>query len=282
MSSEHPITPTPPPPDTDQPVAPPPDRDLSGPPPVAEVRSGRIWAFALGAGVLAGLLSAGVGEGIYDLFQPGLVEQEVMGEKNMVAPPHEIAAATRKNAALTFGLMAALLGLASGVAGGLAGRDGRSGVRAGLVGLAAGAIATALAAWLIVPVYEGYAFRVQSNAGDESLLLPLLVHAGIWAAAGAAGGLAFGLGLGDRRLALFTLIGGLVGAAIGAAIYEILGGILFPMDKTPQPFATSWMPRTLAPLLSCLLAAAGAAFAAQDALRARRKEEIKVPGADSP
>ena len=32
------------------------------------------------------------------------------------------------------------------------------------------------------------------------MIFPLLVHAGVWSAAGAAGGLAFGLGLGKRAM----------------------------------------------------------------------------------
>ncbi|RUL85285.1 hypothetical protein [Tautonia sociabilis] len=241
-------------------------------PAIPAVGASRTWAFALAAGLLAGGLAAAAVEGTYQTFRPGLVPEVINGETNMVAPPHEIARATRQNASLSFGLMGGLLGLAMGWAGGLAGRSGRGPTaRAALLGLVVGLAATALASFLVIPAYFEYDTQVQANQG-ENLIIPLLVHVGSWAAAGAAGGLAFGVGLGGtaRGLGARTAIGGLTGAAVGAVAYELIGGIAFPMAKTPQPFAEQLVPRALAMLLTCTFASALAAFSAVDAERGRR------------
>ena len=50
---------------------------------------------------------------------------------------------------------------------------------------------------MILPAYNAYQQRHPDEASRD-LVLPLLVHAGIWSAVGAAGGLALALGLDER------------------------------------------------------------------------------------
>jgi hypothetical protein len=107
----------------------------------------------------------------------------------------------------------------------------------------------------------------------------LLVHLAMWVPAGAIGGLALGLGVGlgrdhARVVAWRGALGGLLGAVAAVFLYEVLGGLAFPAERTPQPFAESWMPRSLAVVLVCLFAAAGAAFAIVDAFRPRRPARV--------
>ncbi len=108
----------------------------------------------------------------------------------------------------------------------------------------------------LLPAYNAYKQRHPDEAFRD-LVLPLLVHAGIWSAAGAAGGLAFGLGLGERSPLLRTVLGGLVGAAVGAMAYELIGASAFPAARTAQFVSETWETRLLARLAVTVLAAVG-------------------------
>ncbi|APW61625.1 hypothetical protein [Paludisphaera borealis] len=119
---------------------------------------------------------------------------------------------------------------AGGRAGGLARRRA---VVAGVVGLVFGGAAGAGAAFGVFIPYFRYPDPI---SGD--LLLPLISHAAVWAALGAAGGLAFGLGLRARAgLVVRTALGGLIGAALGAAVFQLAGVFAFPRAKTDMPLA---------------------------------------------
>ena len=104
---------------------------------------------------------------------------------------------------------------------------------------------------------------------DNSLTLALLVHGGIWAGIGAAAGLAFGLGLGGRSRWARAAFGGLVGMEQPAAMaYDVIGALVFPLDKTSQPVSATVVTRLLSQLAVAVFVAAGAALGASD--RARR------------
>ena len=68
-------------------------------------------------------------------------------------------------------------------------------------------------------------------------MLPLLTLGSICSSVGAAGGLAFGIGLGGRDRWMKSLLGGLVGAALATVVYELVGAIAFPTDKTELPIS---------------------------------------------
>lgn len=245
---------------------------LSGPsdpspaPPVAALRLGRVWVLALVAGFLAGAVSWWAGEATLTAFKPKLEVFEGFGGGTRLepTPKGEIEADTR-NATLAFGLLGASLGLALGVAGGLTRGSAGRGATAGLVGLVVGGALGVGASMALVPVFH----RARTaNPLSYDLTVPMLVHAGIWAAVGAAGGLAYGIGSGgDPRKRARAAVGGLVGGALAAAAYEMIGATVFPLADTPRPVSLTWGSRLLARLLVTTLAAAGVALVAVEPAR---------------
>ena len=85
-------------------------------------------------------------------------------------------------------------------------------------------------AWFLLAIY----YRIVNRDVDD-LILPLLTHGGIWGTVGAVGGLAFGIGRGERRQLLAAILGGLLGALAATLLYEVIGGLAFPLAKTTQP-----------------------------------------------
>jgi hypothetical protein len=222
-------------------------------------RPERIWALAVGAGFLAGVLSWVAGEMALTAFKPELEEAQGMGVVLMLPSRKGELKADTQNAALAFGLLGAILGLGLGITGGLVEEASRTGrwAMAGLTGLAVGAALGVGASLALVPLFHQ---ARMANPLSLDLTIPMLVHAGIWAAVGAGGGLAFGIGsAGDRRRIARTTIGGLVGGALAAVAYETIGALAFPLADTPRPLSLTWGSRLLARLLVATLAAAGAA-----------------------
>jgi hypothetical protein len=192
-------------------------------------------------------------------FKPELEEAHGMGVVLILPSRKGQIKADTQNAALAFGLVGAILGLGLGIAGGLASGPIRIGRRAiaALTGLAVGGAVGVGASLVLVPIFNQ---ARMANPLSLDLTIPMLVHAGIWAAVGAGGGLAFGLGLGgDRRRIARATIGGLVGGVIAAVAYEMIGALAFPLADTPRPLSLTWGTRLLARLLVTTLAAAGAA-----------------------
>jgi hypothetical protein len=224
----------------------------------------------LGAGAVAGL----IGEAVSAFFHPAVVPTTLRGGTVVPAANNATSVtAAIQNAALASGLLGATLGLALGMAGGLARGDLRSATRAALVGLALGAIAGAGMGLSLGPIY----YRNELHIAD-SLIWPMLLHGGVWGAAGAAGGLAFGLGLGGGARAARALLGGLMGALFGTVLYELVGAVAFPLARTVQPLALTWGPRVLARFSVAFLASVGAALAVDDP-RERRSAAAQLPRA---
>lgn len=218
--------------------------------PVATSRR-RLWAAALTAGVLASGLSWTAGEASLDRFKSTKVIDPLRDQVD----PTEVSRFAVKNATLACGLQGALLGLTLGLAGAAAGRrPGRDAATAGLAGLALGGVLGAAASF---GLFTAFFATVDPNSQD--LIPSLLTHAGVASLLGASGGVAFGLGLGSRGRIVRAAVGGLIGAALGAGLYEILGGILFPLGKTGDPVAESGPARFLFHSMVDLLAAIGAA-----------------------
>ena len=227
---------------------------------------GRLVLSALGIGLGVGIVSWLIGEAAEDAFSPRTIAGSLPnGIPTRIITDSARSVATIRNVTLSSGLFGALLGSSLGLAGAFARRDPRAVGRTVLIGLATGALAGAGAALPLVTLY----FRSFERYAPEGLIEPLLVHAGIWGAIGAAGGLAFGLGAGGRGQWLRGLVGGLVGAVLGAAIYEIVGATAFPMSRTFLPSAAEWPPRLMARLLVATLAAVGAALAVADGGRSK-------------
>ena len=212
----------------------------------------------MGAGLLAGVLSWVAGEMALTAFKPELEEAHGMGVVLLLPSRKGEIKADTQNAALAFGLLGAILGLGLGITGGLV--SGairiRRGAIAGLIGLAVGGALGVGASLAFVPVFNQ---ARMANPLSLDLTIPMLVHAGIWAAIGAGGGLAFGIGFGgEKRQIARAAIGGLVGGVLGAAAYEMIGATAFPLADTPRPLSLTWGTRLLARLLVTTLVAVGA------------------------
>ncbi len=256
-------TPTPPSPSTGSPpVAP----EMSSDRPVSRAR---LWACVLGAGLAAGLASWVVGEGCVELIQPPRHAVNSHGLTLRITSRQEEATAVARNAALAFLILGAAMGIGLGTAGGLARGSRRAAGRAACSGLVLGLVATGMMSAALLPAYTAYQRRYPDDAARD-LLLPLLVHAGIWSAAGAAGGLALALGLGlcDRRLMARAALGGVLGAAVGTVIYEFVGAV-FPEARTARFVSATWETRLMARLAVAILAAVGAAMVVASRPRAR-------------
>jgi hypothetical protein len=171
------------------------------------------------------------------------------------ASAQEVMRTDVKNAALAFALQGACLGLALGLAGGLARGSARAGAAAALTGAGLGAALALGASSALQPVYYR---NVQLDQIDQGLAVPMLVHGGIWGAAGLAGGLAFGLGMqsGPRSIAR-AAVGGLVGALLAAFLFEATAAMAFPNAATTRPLSLTPGSRLLAKMMTAMLSAAG-------------------------
>jgi hypothetical protein len=228
----------------------------------AEARgAGRLWMTALAAGVVAGAIAWLGGEAAYEFF-PAPVATSTFGSLS-AAELRQLMRVNIQNAALAFGLLGATLGLALGLAGGIVRRSARAAAVAAAVGLVVGGL---VAAGTTVAALMARG-RALESVDEDNLLLALASHAAIWSAIGAAGGLALGLGLGGRGRIGPAVLGGLLGAAGATVLYEMVGGLTFPLAATNRPLAITGSARLLARLLVATLTAAGAAWAVRSAER---------------
>jgi hypothetical protein len=173
------------------------------------------------------------------------------------ASAQEVMRTDVKNAALAFAVQGACLGLALGLAGGLARGSVRSGAVAGLAGAVLGAALALGASVALQPVYYR---TLQLDQVDQNLTVPMMVHGGIWGAAGLAGGLAFGLGLGRGPSTIGrAAVGGVVGVLLAAIVFEAAAAMAFPTAATTRPLAPTPASRLMAKMLVALLSAAGIA-----------------------
>jgi hypothetical protein len=168
---------------------------------------------------------------------------------------------------VSFAQQGAILGAILGLAGGLARRSARAGLLAALVGLALGAAAAAGAAYGLLPVYYD-----KFDPQEDPLIYTLFTHGAIWAAAGTAAGLAFGLGLGGRRRWVRGALGGLLGGVAATMLYDMVGALAFPLDKTNDPVSATLVTRLFAQLAVAVLVAAGAALGTRGPTESTRHE----------
>lgn len=228
-----------------------------------------VWRPALIGGIVAALLATPLGEILRGTFPPASTMAMINGQPTPEISKPAQAEADRKDATLVFGLMAAILAASLGTAGAWA--SGQKTARLPAVGLGVllGTAGTAAACWLLAHRFLDYEYWAEDNQG-ENLLFPLLIHAGMWALAGAGGGAALAWGLGGGRIVGSGFLGGLAGAVLGATLYEVIGAVVFPTAKTSQAFAVEWLPRALAISLVCLMSAVCSAVAITDSGRKGR------------
>jgi hypothetical protein len=238
---------------------PPPDESLAGG--LASLRPlppMRVWALALAAGLIAGLASWLIGEAFHGRFAPPDARTgQRFSPDQLKSRRASLNAATALEATVAFGSLGAVAGLALGLAGGCARGSARTAVIAALAGAILGGAAGAIMPRVLLPIY----YRVHDPDHDD-LILAILIHGGNWSLIGAAAGAAFGVGLGDRGHVLRALLGGLLGAITGVLVYEIVGGVAFPLDGTSAPLSATWGTRLFARLAVTIFASAGAAIGA--------------------
>jgi hypothetical protein len=229
----------------------------TGRPGPARLAADRLAIWALAAGLVAGAAAWLVGEATVEAFRPTMIAMDTPAGRMTAASAQELMRTDMKNAALAFAVQGACLGLALGLAGGLARGSARSGAAAGLAGaVLGGALALGTSAAL-QPVYYQ---NVQLDQVEQGLTVPMLVHGGIWGAAGLAGGLAFGLGLGRGRSSIArAAVGGLLGVLLAAFVFEATAAMAFPKAATTRPLSLTTESRLMAKMLACLLSAAGIA-----------------------
>jgi hypothetical protein len=218
-------------------------------------RADRLAIWALGAGLVAGALAWLVGEATVEAFRPEMVTMDTPVGRMTAASAQEVTRTDVKNAALAFAVQGACLGLALGLAGGLARGSARAAAAAGLAGtILGGALALGVSA-AMQPVYYR---NVRLDQVDQGLAVPMLVHGGIWGAAGLAAGLAFGLGLGGGRSSIArAAAGGLLGALLAGLLFEATGAIAFPKAATTRPLSLTPGSRLMAKLMASMLSSAG-------------------------
>jgi hypothetical protein len=234
----------------------------------------RLLTTAISAGILAGILAWGIGEVVSEVFVAPSQTTTMGGRTLRRISFRDRVAADKKNATLAFTALGLVMGLVLGMAGGILRKSALSIVTGGATGLLLGCALTAGASWGVLPFYFRALARSEEALSHE-LMLPLLVHAGIWAAAGLAGGVGLAIGLGVSWSRLFNAaLGGLVGGALGAVAYEFLGALLLPADRTSEPLATTWQARLLARLLVAVLAAALAAVSISTGKRSATAGQI--------
>jgi hypothetical protein len=222
-------------------------------------RAAQVWAIALVAGIVAGLLAWVGGELAQDTFKPRLYEvPNVFGAVSMQPTGASTNVAEYKNASLAFAILGGVTGLVMGLAGGVAGRSVGRGVIVGLGAQAVGALVGALASLVLLRFfYRG----LVPDLND--LWLPVLIHGGIWMAIGAVGGFAFALGKGSARR-LQAAIGAAVASGFFASIlFQTLSARLLPDAESTGPMAGSASARLLAMLSVTVLIAIGAARGTQ-------------------
>ena len=234
--------------------------------PGAGVRPRRmLWPWALGAGLLAGLVSWYGGERAFGHFQPVMTRPPNWSKlnyyerQNIDAAIHRVArrSSEARNAAVAFGLLGATLGGALGLFGGLARGAIGPALMAAVVGVVVGGGAGAGTSYLLTPVFMTH---LDPDAPSH---VPLLSRGAILLAVGAAGGLAFGLGVGGRRAWARALLGGLAGALLGTLVFEMGSSTLFPLVRHDQPIPgvqEQSLVRLLVHLSVAVCAALGAAL----------------------
>jgi hypothetical protein len=218
----------------------------------------RVWALALMAATLAGLLAWAAAEAVTPFFA---IPPPIMDPRDRLHFGRAFArfvAATR-NAALAWGIIGGLLGLALGVAGAAATAFRRV-LPVALAGAILGAVLGASPTLAVFPLYWDY--RIQHSTVDQ-LWLSLSTHAAAWSPVGLAGGWSLGLGLQGRGRPARAASGGLAGAILGVVAYEMLGVFVLSYDTVAsEAVPGAARARLFAALLVAVGAATGATLAA--------------------
>jgi len=209
----------------------------------------------IGLAIVAGVAAWAVGEAGLDHFQPSAAAASQA--YSFAAVNKETERTNALNGAMIFGAFGGLLGLAMGLGGGLARRSAAGAIVGGIIGLLLGAAAGALPAFILMP----WQWRHRNDDPSATqILVPLLLHFGLWAGLGLTAGIAFSVGNGRfKGLRLLEAgVAGLAGAMLGTFIFEMIGAILFPLGGTLLPISATPETRLIARLCVAVFVALGA------------------------
>jgi hypothetical protein len=217
---------------------------------------GRVRWLAVLGGLLAGLLSFGIGEAIYEIIPAETVAVNLHGSNMMVVGRATSTVATARNGALTFGVLGLCLGGCLGLVGGLARRSTSGAVTGGIFGSVLGMALGAGVSLAVLPRFVA----MRLDYFEYDLIISLVMHALIWGSLGAAAGLAYAVGLGELRLSGRTTTAGLVGGVLGALAFELIGAVFFAAAETDEPISETWPTRLMARLFVTVGTAAAIAL----------------------
>lgn len=206
----------------------------------------RVWLIILAAGLAAPLITWGAAESLR-------IDETGSGSSRGSRVPISPVVFTTRNGMVAIGILGATLGLGLGMAGGLIRGSAKSAATAGLMGLLLGAAGGIGAAKVLIPLY----FR---NYSGTNLVVPLLVHGGLWTAIAVPAGLAFAIGSRGSSRIVETLGYALLGALIATLIYECSGAVLFPNAQSDRPLPLTSGSRLFAHLVIGLILAGVLAF----------------------
>jgi hypothetical protein len=219
-----------------------------------------LWAPALVAGFIAGVFSFLSAEVSKTAFKPRRITAISKGRSIQVATRREQAISDAKNAGLAFTIVGGLLSAGLGAAGGLARGSFRAAATTGFLGLALGIAAGLGASAAVLTSYNAYIGRHPEEA-SQSIILPVLVHVGIYTAIGAAGGFAFAIGLAAGDRVLPCILGAMAGAGLAAIVFDVTYPAIFPLAQATQIVSETWRSRLISRLAVTMLAAIGVAYA---------------------
>ena len=197
---------------------------------------GRLAFLVLLGALVAGLLAFGIGEVAAPLIPSEKLEPKIMGPKSTIAS-RSTTGVVMRTSALQSGILGACLAGCLGTAGGLARRSALAAMLWGTLGLAVG---LALGAGLTIALFPWY-FQARELHANQEFISSMILHGAIWAPLGAVSGLALAFGSGQWRRWGQLLIAGLLGALLGAVACDVIGAILFPLARTADPVAETWL-----------------------------------------
>ncbi len=269
------------------------DRSLTtaaptGQPMAKAARSYRGFSIALiSVAAICGLASWGIGEGALIGLEPSFqMDEETQGaiETSTAEVKRQMFEAELWTAVISYTALGGLLGLGLGLLGSVYGipRAGRW-VFGPLIGLFVGALGGGTATYFLALMFQK-ALQANPQAYANDLLGGILIHCGMWMAAGVAGSLALSIGLLGWKRAPLAAIGGILGVIFGTFLYDILGGILFATAQTSHPYAhgnadsQDFWARMLAHLSITLFVALGTLWMLRDALRDKMSDSTFETG----
>jgi hypothetical protein len=222
----------------------------------AKLLLGRAQRLAMLGGLLAGLVSFGIGEAIYEIIPAEKALVDLMGSKVLVLGRANSTVADARNGALTFAELGLCLGGCLGLAGGLARRSTSGAVTGGIVGALLGMTLGAGVSLALLPRF----ISMRLDYFEYDLIISVVMHGLIWGLLGAAAGLAYAIGLGEPRLSARATLAGLIGGILGAIAFELIGAVFFASARTGEPISETWPTRLIARLLVTVGTAAAVAL----------------------